>query len=109
MAARTPETPALERPRRPNLVELAAAILIVGSVTDVVISVEAMTTASTALGRVLAAASVSLGLLLAILGFQLRKGRAWLVALNVAAIAAFLELQTLSFVGFLAAIFDMLV
>ena len=29
--------------------------------------------------------------------------------LNLAAIAAFLELQTLSFVGFLAAIFDMLV
>jgi hypothetical protein len=47
--------------------------------------------------------------LLVILGFMLRAGRAWLVALNVVAVSAFLGLQTLSFVGLLGAVFDMLV
>jgi hypothetical protein len=101
--------PAVERPRRPTLVEVAAAILIVGSATDALISLEGMTTAPTALGRVVAATAVSVGLLLVILGFQIRGGRAWLVTLNLVAVAAFLELQTLSFVGLLAALFDMLV
>ena len=109
MAARRTEKAEIERPRRPILVEVAAAILIVGSATDVLISFEGMATAPTSLGRVLAATSVSLGLLLVILGYFLRKGRAWLIALNVAAIAAFLELQTLSIIGILEAVFDMVV
>ena len=109
MAARSPEKPEIERPRRPILVEVAAAILIVFSATDVLISFEGMAAAPTQLGRALAATSVSVGLLLVILGYFVRKGRAWLLALNVAAIAAFLELQTLSFVGLLGALFDMLV
>ena len=99
----------VERPRRPILVEVAAALLIVFSATDVLISLEGMATAPTQAGRVLAATSVSIGLLLVILGSFVRKGRAWLLALNVAAIAAFLELQSLSFVGLLAAASDMLV
>ena len=109
MAARRTEKAEIERPRRPILVEVAAAILIVGSATDVLISFEGMATAPTSLGRVLAAASVSVGLLLVILGFLVRSGRAWLVALNVVAIAAFLEFQSLSFVGLLSAVFDMVV
>lgn len=109
MAGRNSETPEVERPRRPVLVDVAAAILIVGSVTDAIISFEGMATASTTLARVLAATSVSLGLLLLILGFRIRSGRSWLVTLNVVAVAAFLELQTLSFVGLLAGIFDMIV
>jgi polyferredoxin len=109
VAARNPEKPEVERPRRPTLVEVAAAILIVGSVTDVLISFEGMATAPSSLGRVLYATSVSLGLLLAILGFLLRSGRAWLVTLNIVAVAAFLELLTLSVAGILSALFDMLV
>jgi hypothetical protein len=109
VAARSLEKPAIERPRRPVLVEVAAAILIVGSAMDVLISFEGMTSAPTALGRVLAATSVSVGVLLVILGSLLRKGRAWLVALNVAAVAAFLGLQSLSLVGILGAVFDMAV
>ena len=109
MAARSPEKPEIERPRRPILVEVAAAILIVFSATDVLISFEGMATAPTTLGRALAATSVSVGLLLVILGAFVRKGRAWLLALNVVAIAAFLELQSVSFVGILAAAIDMLV
>lgn len=109
MAGRSTETPEVERPRRPVLVEVAAAILIVGSVTDAIISFEGMATAPTTVARVLAATSVSVGLLLVILGFLIRSGRAWLVTLNFVAVAAFLELQTLSFVGLLAGIFDMVV
>ena len=89
--------------------EVAAAILIVGSVTDAIISFEGMAAAPTSLARVLAATSVSVGLLLVILGFLIRSGRAWLVTLNIVAVAAFLELQTLSFVGLLAGIFDVVV
>ncbi len=109
MAARNPEKPEIERPRRPILVEVAAAILIAGSVTDVLLSFEALASAPTALGRALAATSVSVGLLLVILGYLIRKGRAWLVSLNVVAVAAFLELQSLTFVGLFAAIVDMVV
>ena len=89
--------------------EVAAAILIAGSITDVVLSLEAMASAATALGRALAATSVSVGLVLIILGYLIRKGRAWLVSLNVVAIAAFLELQSLTFVGLFAGIVDMVV
>ena len=109
MAARSPETPAIERPRRPPLVEIAAAILIVGSATDVLISFEGIATAPTALGRAIASTTVSLGVLLAILGWFLRQGRAWLLALNVVAVAAFLELQSLSLVGLVSGFIDMLV
>ena len=109
MAARSTEQLEPERPRRPALVEVAAAILIVGSATDVAISFETMASAPTTLARVLAATAVSVGVLLVILGFMLRSGRAWLLALNVAAVSAFLELQTLSLIGLLSAVFDMLV
>ncbi len=109
MAARSPETPAIDRPRRPLLVEIAAAILIVGSATDVFISFEGMAMAPTALGRALAATAVSLGLLLVLLGWFVRRGRAWLLTLNVVAVAAFLELQSLTFVGLVSGIIDMIV
>ena len=109
VAVRSTEKPEVERPRRPVLVEVAAAILIVGSATDVVISFEGLATAPNGPGRLLAATSASVGLLLVILGFLIRSGRAWLVTLNVVAVAAFLELITLSFVGLLAGIFDMVV
>ena len=109
MAARSTERPEVERPRRPILVEIAAAILIVGSATDAAISFEGMATGATTQARLLAAASVSLGLLLVILGLLVRSGRAWLITINVVAVAAFLELLALTFPGLLAAVLDMLV
>jgi hypothetical protein len=109
VAAWSTETPEAERPRRPVLVELAAAILIIGSATDAAISFESMATGATTEARLLAAASVSLGLLLAILGLLIRSGRAWLVTVNLVAVAAFLELQSLTLAGLLAAVFDMVV
>jgi sulfite exporter TauE/SafE len=90
-------------------VELAAAILIIGSGTDALISLEGMATAPTADARVLAALSVVVGIALVWLGLLLRAGRAWLVAINVVAIAAFLELRSLTFVGLLSAILDFVV
>ena len=109
MAARSPETPAIERPPRPFLVELAAAILIAGSATDVIFSFEGIATAQTGLGRALAATAVALGILLVLLGFFIRRRRAWLLTLNVVAVAAFLELQSLTFVGLVSGIIDMIV
>jgi hypothetical protein len=109
VAARSPETPAIDRPRRPVLVEVAAAILIMGSVTDVILSLEALFAAPTGVGRALAATAVSLGVLLVLLGWFIRKGRAWLLTLNVVAVAAFLELQSLTFVGLVSGIIDMIV
>jgi hypothetical protein len=109
VAARSPETPSTDRPRRPVLVEVAAAILILGSVTDVVLSLEALVAAPTGVGRALAATAVSLGVLLVLLGWFIRKGRLWLLTLNVVAVAAFLELQSLTFVGLVSGIIDMIV
>jgi hypothetical protein len=103
---RTVEVP---RPRRPALVELAAAILIIGSATDAAISIEGVATATTAESRFLALASVVVGLWLVVLGLLIRNGRAWLVAINVVAIAAFLELRSVTFVGLLSAILDFVV
>jgi hypothetical protein len=99
----------MDRPRRPLLVEIAAAALIVGSVTDVLFSFETMATAPTPLGRALAATAVALAVLLVVLGYVVRQGRAWLVTLNVVAVAAFLELQSLTFVGLVSGIIDMVV
>ena len=108
MTAASERKPLPERPKRPILVELAAAILIVGSATDAVISFETMATAPQP-DRTLAGISVAVALGLVALGLLIRSGRAWLLALNVVAIAAFLELRSLSVVGVLSAIIDMLV
>ena len=109
MAAANERRVEVPRPRRPFLVELAAAILIIGSATDAAISFEGMATATTAEGRWLSAISVGVGLALVVLGLLVRQGRAWLLAVNVVAIAAFLELRSVTFVGLLAAIFDFVV
>ena len=97
------------RPERPRLVELASAILVIGSFMDGAISFEAMVEATTQDARLFATASVLIAAGLIALGVMIRGGRAWLVTLNVVAIAAFLELQTLTLAGIFEALIDMVV
>jgi hypothetical protein len=98
-----------DRPPRPVLVELASAILIIGSFMDGAISFEAMMEATTQETRLFATASVLVAAGLIALGVMIRGGRLWLLALNVVALAAFLELQTVTPGGVFAALIYMVV
>ena len=89
--------------------ELASAILIIGSGIDTVISLADMSAAETPEARTLAGLSVAVGCGLVALGLLIRGGRGWLLSLNVVAVAAFLELQSLTMGGILAAVLDMAV
>lgn len=97
------------RPARPRLVELASAILVIGSFMDGAVAFEGMLEATAQDGRLLASASVLVAFGLIVLGVLIRSGRAWLVTVNVVAIAAFLELQAVTLAGILAALVDMVV
>ena len=89
-----PEAPRPPRPSRPAVVELAAAILIVGGVVGLI-------------GLVTGAPGLpdfTLGLLLLTLalnvapiavGVLVRTGRAWIVAVNYVAVIAFLDLLSI--------------
>lgn len=93
--------PHAERPRRPVLVELAAAILVVGGAVSILSSIQVLVTLS---GRGQAADALpglklAVGAALLVLGLLVRTGRAWLVAVNVIAVVAFLELVSGSIVG----------
>ena len=88
----TAETADPIRPSRPAPVELAAAIFIVGGIVGLI---QVATTAGgvpagiepfTATALALHAGSIALGVLI-------RTGRAWLLALNYAAVLGFLDLQ----------------
>jgi hypothetical protein len=87
-------------------VELAAAILIIVAGTDALVSMEAMLATPAGADRFLAGISAAVGFGLVALGLLIRAGRAWLLALNVVAVAAFLELQSLSIAGIISAILD---
>ncbi len=97
------------RPPRPRLVELASAILIIGSFLDGAISFETMLEATTQEARLFATASVLVAAGLIGLGMLIRGGRAWLLTLNVVAVAAFLELQSVTLGGIFAAMIFMAV
>lgn len=79
--------PAPTRPDRPILVEIAAAILIVGGLTSLV--------GSLAAPGILAILLVALNVAMVVLGVLIRRGQAWLIAVNVVAVALFLELTAL--------------
>lgn len=79
--------PAPERPPRPILVEVAAAVLIVGGLTSLIGALAAPGVAGI-LFTALNAAMIVLGVLI-------RRGRGWVVAINVVAVALFLELTAL--------------
>lgn len=79
--------PPTTRPARPILVELAAAILIVGGLTSLI--------GSLAAPGILAILLVGLNVGMVVLGVLIRRGQAWLIAVNVVAVALFLELTAL--------------
>jgi len=97
------------RPPRPRLVELASAILVIGSFMDGAIAFEGMLKATTQDVRLLETASVLVSFGLISLGVLIRSGRVWLLTLNVVAVAAFLELQSVTLGGIFAALIDMVV
>lgn len=100
-----------QRPPRPTLVELAAAILVVGGAMSILTSLDVvMRLAEQGPGvEPLALLSLGLGVGIVILGVLLRMGLAWLVALNVIAVTAFLELTSATIVGLLFGGLDLFV
>jgi hypothetical protein len=93
------------------LIELAAAILVVGGLMSVLSSVEVVAHLATRGDAVepLAVLTLAIGLASVILGILVRFGRAWIVALNVVAVAAFLELTSGTIVGLLFGGLDLFV
>jgi hypothetical protein len=75
-------------------VELATALVIVSGAVSVLISVEAFARMNQlgSAGTQLTLPSIAIGLATIVLGVLLRYGRAWLVGVNVLAVAGFLEL-----------------
>jgi hypothetical protein len=105
------EDPATHRPSRPVAVELATATVIVTGVVSVLQSVEvyARLAQTGDPGAEIAALSIPIGIASVVIGLLLRTGRAWLVGVNLLAIAGFLELLAATPLGILAGIVDMLV
>lgn len=79
------------RPRRPALVELAAAILIVGGVAGL-IQAAASASGLPAGTEPFQAGAVALDAGSIALGLLIRTGRAWLLAVNYAAVLGFIDL-----------------
>jgi hypothetical protein len=99
------------RPPRPIGVEIAAAVMIVTGVMNTLVTIEAtwaMANRNEATVPI-AALSLALGIGSVILGFLVRSGRAWLVAVNVLAVAGFLELTSGTPPGFLFGGLDVIV
>ena len=84
----------MQRPPRPMAVELATAMVIVSGVVSVLISIEAFARMNElgSAGTQLTLPSIAIGLASVLLGILLRSGRAWLIGINVLAVAGFLEL-----------------
>lgn len=85
--------PPPERPPRPVLIEISAAILIVGAATAILqtISYQLSGGDTGPIGLLVSALNVATILV----GILIRSGRAWILAINVVAIALFLELTAL--------------
>jgi hypothetical protein len=79
------------RPARPGLVELAAAILIVGGAMQLIVTITTLSGVPPGAGPFLAIA-LALNVASIVLGALVRLGRAWLVAINFSAVVAFLDL-----------------
>jgi lysylphosphatidylglycerol synthetase-like protein (DUF2156 family) len=84
--------PPAERPDRPVIIEIAAAILIVGGITAILGTAGATLSAGSA-PRTTPILALELGLdvLMVAIGLLVRAGRAWLVCINVVAVLVFLE------------------
>lgn len=99
------------RPPRPPGVEIASAIMVVTGLMSTFTTVEttiALASRGTATPP-LAALLVGLSVGTLVLGVLVRYGRAWLVAVNVTAVAAFLELTSGTAPGILFGGLDVLV
>lgn len=79
------------RPSRPALVELAAALLIVGGVLGVIGFFAGPAPGPDGLGA-LSILTLVLNLAQVAVGFAIRVGRLWLLAVNYVAVLAFLDL-----------------
>ena len=79
------------RPARPALVELAAAILIVGGAMQLIVTIATLSGVPPGAEPFLAVA-LALNVASITLGALARTGRAWLLAINFAAVVAFLDL-----------------
>ncbi len=96
------------RPRRPVLIEIAAAILIIGALMSFVGTVGYQVGGGD-VGPI-GVLVLGLNLLTVVVGFLIRGGRAWVLAINVVAIALFLELTALpSGLAFILATLDSIV
>jgi hypothetical protein len=102
----TSEPPAPTRPPRPPLIEAAAAILVVGGLTGLATGPSPFQPDIAPLAWLLLALNIAT----IVVGLLVRAGRAWVLALNVTAIALFLELTALpSPIALLFALLDGLV
>lgn len=93
------------------LVELASAVLVVGGVLNLIISIDVLLRLADRGEQIGPYTAITIGLAIAVLGLGLliRYGRAWLVAVNAAAVLAFLELISGSVVGLLLGALDVAV
>ena len=105
-SAEAPATPAARR--RPVLVELASAVLVVSGALNLLISIQVLATLGNQANDVglLTLLTVALAVATIALGLLVRYGHAWLVAINVVAVVAFLELISGSPVGLLLGALD---
>jgi hypothetical protein len=89
--AASPDDVEVIRPARPALVELAAAILIVGGAMQLIVTIATLSGVPPGAEPFLAVA-LALNVTSITLGALVRTGRAWLLAINFAAVVAFLDL-----------------
>jgi hypothetical protein len=92
-------------------VEVAAAIMIVSGAISILTSFEAAMSFSAqgTLDEPLAVLSIAIGVATVLLGLLVRVGRAWLIAVNVAAVAGFLEIVSGTAAGWLFGALDVAV
>ena len=84
--------PAPERPPRPVIIELAAAILIVGGIAEILGAAGvALGAGSVPTAGPILAIELGIDLLTVAIGLLVRAGRSWLVCINVVAVLVFLE------------------
>ena len=98
-------------PRRPVLVELASALLIVTSAVSVLLSVDVLNNLIRQGEEIglLVVLSIALATLNLGLGLGVRFGRLWLTTINVAAVLGFLELISATPVGIFFGAIDVLI
>ena len=101
------------RPRRPLLVELASAFLIVNGLLSTSASANIVMKMGETPGvgdpGILLLITLAIGISTLVLGILIRFARAWIVALNVAAVAGYLELTAGSQPGMIVGLLDVFV